>query len=185
MAGRNIRDRLLEQARREYSPKQRTVVLVVAVAIFLLILPGSLILLGRAVDRWLGLPKLALALLNPIFGGLVTLSGWLFGLWSVYVQFTIGRGTPVPLMATQKLIVQPPYSYCRNPMALGAIVMYLGVAIWIGSPGAAFLVLIGAAVLLTYIKIIEEKEMEIRFGREYLEYKSRTPFLFPRFRGKR
>ncbi len=185
MAGRNIRDRLLEQARREYSPKERTLVLVIAAVIFLLILPGLLILLGRAADRWLGLPFLAIVPFNQIFGGLLTLSGWLFGLWSVYVQFTIGRGTPVPLMATQKLVVQPPYSYCRNPMALGAIVMYLGVSIWIGSPGAACLVFIGAAALLTYIKKIEEKEMEIRFGREYLEYKSRTPFLFPRFRGKR
>jgi hypothetical protein len=105
MAGRNFKDRLLEQASREYSPAQRTVVLVIAAVIFLLILAGALILLGRAADRWLGLPMLATAPLGPIFGGLLALSGWLFGLWSVYVQFSIGRGTPVPLMATQKLIV--------------------------------------------------------------------------------
>jgi protein-S-isoprenylcysteine O-methyltransferase Ste14 len=28
---------------------------------------------------------------------------------------------------------------------------------------------------------VEEKELEQRFGLEYLEYKRRTPFLIPRF----
>ena len=87
----------------------------------------------------------------------------------------------MPLMATQKLIIRPPYSYCRNPMALGAIVMYLGVAILFGSMGSVVLVLLGTGLLLTYIKRIEEREMEIRFGQEYLKYKKQTPFLIPRF----
>jgi protein-S-isoprenylcysteine O-methyltransferase Ste14 len=121
---------------------------------------------------------------NLIFGVVFILLGWLFAIWSIYAQFTVGRGTPVPLMATQKLVIQPPYSYCRNPMALGAIVLYLGVAIRIGSLGALILVLLGAIALLTYIKRIEEKEMEIRFGQDYLDYKDRTPFLIPRFTRK-
>jgi len=33
--------------------------------------------------------------------------------------------------------------------------------------------------ILIYIKLIEEKELEERFGSEYLEYKKRTPFLIP------
>ena len=87
----------------------------------------------------------------------------------------------MPLMATQKLIVQPPYRYCRNPMALGGIGMYLGAAILFRSIGAMIVVLIFASLLLAYIKRVEEKEMEIRFGQEYLAYKQRTPFLIPRF----
>jgi len=34
--------------------------------------------------------------------------------------------------------------------------------------------------LLTIVKVFEERELEIRFGASYLEYKSRTPMLFPR-----
>ena len=90
----------------------------------------------------------------------------------------------MPLMATQKLIIQPPYSYCRNPMALGAIGMYLGVAILFRSLGAVILVLLTASLLLIYIKLVEEKEMQIRFGQEYLAYKQQTPFLIPRFRNR-
>jgi len=33
---------------------------------------------------------------------------------------------------------------------------------------------------VTYIKLIEEKELIERFGSEYLEYKQKTPFLIPR-----
>lgn len=65
-------------------------------------------------------------------------------------------------------------------MALGAIVMYLGVPILFGSVGSAVLILLGAGLLLIYIKRIEEREMENRFGEEYLRYKKQTSFLIPR-----
>jgi protein-S-isoprenylcysteine O-methyltransferase Ste14 len=84
-------------------------------------------------------------------------------------------------MATQKLVIQAPYTYCRNPMALGAFGMYLGVAILFHSIGVGIVVLLFTGLLLVYIKRVEEKEMEIRFGQEYLSYKQQTPFLIPRF----
>ena len=177
-----MKDKLLEQARHEFSPKQRYIALLVMVPIFLIVLPFILVTLGARIDRWLQWSPILYEPFNLILGCLLILAGWGFGIWSIYMQFTLGRGTPVPLMATQKLIIRPPYSYCRNPMALGAIVMYLGVALLFGSFGAVVLVLLGAGILLTYIKRIEEREMEIRFGQEYLNYKKQTPFLIPRFR---
>jgi protein-S-isoprenylcysteine O-methyltransferase Ste14 len=175
-----MKDKLLEQTKHEYRPKQRSIALSIEAVFFLVIFPFVLIELGASFDRW---SQWSVALAEPVhflLGAMFAIAGWLFAIWAIYVQFTLGRGTPVPLMATQKLIVQPPYTYCRNPMALGAIVMYLGVAVLFGSPGAAVLVLLGAIVLLTYIKRIEEQEMELRFGQEYLAYKRRTPFLIPR-----
>jgi len=177
-------EKFFQNAKKEYSLRSRYIILFFAGILFLLLLPLALISLGSSLDRWLGLPRLLFKPFNPILGALLVAAGWFLGIWSNYVQVTIGHGTPVPLMATQKLIIQPPYSFSRNPMALGAIVMYLGVAVWIGSLGALFLVIIGAAALLTYIKLLEEKEMEIRFGQEYLSYKERTPFFFPRFSKK-
>ncbi len=106
--------------------------------------------------------------------------GFLFACWAIYVQFTIGRRTPAPVMATQELIIQKPYNYCRNPMALGTIVLYLGTAVLIGSISAVALVIIGAILLLLYIKFLEEKEMELRFGKAYQEYRQQTPFVIPR-----
>jgi protein-S-isoprenylcysteine O-methyltransferase Ste14 len=176
-----MKDKLLEQTKHEFSPKQRSIALLVMIPIFLILLPFILITLGLRIDQWLQWSAILPEPFNFIVGGLLSVAGWIFGIWSIYVQFTLGRGTPVPVMATQKLIIRPPYSYCRNPMALGAIVMYLGVAIFFGSIGAVLLVLLGAGLLLMYIKRVEEREMELRFGQEYLKYKEHTSFLIPRF----
>jgi protein-S-isoprenylcysteine O-methyltransferase Ste14 len=150
-------------------------------SIFLLVLPYLFRRLGARLDRLLQWPPILYRPFNLILGWLLILPSWLLALWSVASQFDVGRGTPVPLMATQKLVVQPPYTFCRNPMALGAIGMYLGVAILFRSIGAVILVLLSAGLLLVYIRRVEEEEMEIRFGQDYLAYKQRTPFLIPRF----
>lgn len=178
-----MRDRLLNQASREYGPSQRLAVLVPAGLLFVVILPLTILSLGRRLDRLLRRPpRRSIKGANAITGGLLVLGGWLLGIWANYVQFTEGRGTPVPVMATQKLITRPPYSYCRNPMALGAIIAYQGVSLIAGSLGAALLVALWSAKLLIYIKALEEREMVARFGEAYEDYRRRVPFLLPRLR---
>jgi protein-S-isoprenylcysteine O-methyltransferase Ste14 len=65
-------------------------------------------------------------------------------------------------------------------MTLGTIVAYLGICVWVGSISALVIVLMLITLLLLYIKRIEEKELAVRFGAEYLEYKRSTPFILPR-----
>jgi protein-S-isoprenylcysteine O-methyltransferase Ste14 len=176
-----MKNRLLKLTQREYSPEQRLTALFFLGILFVVIIPAVLITAGPQLDQRWSLPRFQYGLINAVLGVLCILIFWPMGLWAVWVQFTRGRGTPVPLMATQKLLVLRPYSYCRNPMALGAIGAYLGIVVWLGSPAALGLVLLGAACLLVYIKLIEEKEMVARFGAEYLDYRRQTPFLMPRF----
>jgi protein-S-isoprenylcysteine O-methyltransferase Ste14 len=177
-----MKERFLKQAGREYSPRRRIAALMIEGVFFLGLLPAFFVVVSPRLDRLLGLPSLAFGAVNLVVGCGLIAAGLLFAWWSIYVQFTVGRGTPVPLMATQELIVQRPYSYCRNPMALGTIVAVTGVAALIGSISALAIILLGAALLLTYIKILEEKEMVLRFGKPYEEYRRRTPFIFPRLR---
>jgi protein-S-isoprenylcysteine O-methyltransferase Ste14 len=177
-----MKDKLLKHTQREYSQKQRLILLFFAGILFLVLIPVALASASSTLDQALHLPQLVFEPVNWLLGLLFVLAGLSLGFWSNHVQFTIGRGTPVPVMATQKLIVQPPYSYCRNPMALGAIALYLGIAIWLGSLSALGMVLLFAICLLIYIKLLEEKEMALRFGDDYLKYKRQTPFLIPRFR---
>ncbi len=66
-------------------------------------------------------------------------------------------------------------------MSLGIFLFYGGFGIWVGSISAILIVLIFAILLVAYIKVFEEKELEARFGNEYLEYKLNTPFLLPNF----
>lgn len=171
-----------EWAKREYSLKQRMVTLALAGVLVLLILPSLVIFPAAAIDRWLQLPRFTAGALNLILGLMLAIGGLSLGLWSVETQISLGRGTPVPIMPTQKLIAQGPFAYCRNPMTLGTILAYLGLCVWLGSLSALVIVLILAGALLSYIKFIEEKELEARFGQAYLEYKRSTPFILPRLR---
>ena len=83
------------------------------------------------------------------------------------------------MMPTQKLLVSGPFKQCRNPMTFGTICLYLGVGIIIGSLSSIAVVLLFGGLLLTYIKLVEERELAARFGQEYLDYKSNTPFIIP------
>jgi protein-S-isoprenylcysteine O-methyltransferase Ste14 len=179
---RKMKERFLQQAQREYSPGKRFIALILEGIFFLGILPGILIHFSPLLDQRFELPRLAYGALNVIIGCVFIVAGILFALWSIYAQFTAGRGTPAPIMATQKLITQRPYNYCRNPMVLGTAVFYLGIAALMGSISAVALVLICAILLIVYIKFLEEKEMEIRFGGLYQEYRKQTPFIIPRLR---
>lgn len=147
-----------------------------------MILPYLIARWSAGLDAALQLPRLSLGLGNILLGLLLIVAGFSLGFWSVETQMSLGRGTPVPVMPTQKLIVRPPFSYCRNPMTLGTLIGYSGLAVLLGSWSALGIVWGLIALLLLYLKLVEEKELEARFGAEYLEYKRTTPFILPRFR---
>lgn len=171
--------RFQKWAEHEYSENQRIIALILEGILFVIIIPLFLVVASSHIDHWLQIPRFAHGL-AAFIGLLLMVPGLLFALWSIYVQFTLGKGTPVPLMATQTLVVQRPYTYCRNPMTFGTILLYLGMSIWIGSFSAIGVTLFCTGLLVIYIKTIEEKELETRFGSAYTEYKRNTPFLIPR-----
>jgi protein-S-isoprenylcysteine O-methyltransferase Ste14 len=134
---------------------------------------------------WLGLRRLGsirFGWLNQALGPTLTVGGLALVVWSVRVQYALGQGTPAPKVATQRLVTQGPYAYSRNPMTLGALLMYLGIGFWIGSGLVIILTLSVFSALLTFIYFHETRELRERFGEGYLEYKNRTPFLWPCFR---
>jgi protein-S-isoprenylcysteine O-methyltransferase Ste14 len=175
-------NRYKKWSEREYSKAQRMMAVIFGGIFFWIIIPFFIVIGSAFIDPWLSLPRFFHKWINTIIALIFIVAGWLFANWTVKVQFSLGRGTPIPLMATQKLVVKRPYTYCRNPMTLGTTAFYLGIAIWTGSLSALGLSLIYPVGILVYIKLFEEKELEERFGVEYLEYKRSTPFLIPRFR---
>ena len=177
-------DKFKKWGEHEYSKKQRMIAVIFGGFIFWIVIPFLIIIVSFYIDQWFRLPRFRYGLINPVIGLVFMAIGWLFANWAVKVQFSIGRGTPIPLVATQRLVISGPYTYCRNPMTLGTTLFYLGVAIWLGSPSSVGLGLVYPVGILIYIKLIEEKELEERFGSEYLDYKRRTPFLIPHFMKK-
>jgi len=175
-------NRFKKWAEREYSRKERIAALIPEGILFVIVVPVLLVVTSSYIDQWLELPRFTYGLVNPLLGLALVLSGWSFSLWSILAQFSQGRGTPVPIMPTQELVVKRPYTYCRNPMALGYIIFCFGIAIWIGSLSAVGFTLLFVVSLVIYVKLVEEKELEERFGSEYLQYKRKTPFLVPHLR---
>lgn len=165
---------------REYSTGRRACTLALLAPVFLLAIPWLVVRGGTFLDRRLRLPGLPRGRVNRVAGALLAAGGFALGLWSIATQFNAGRGTPLPVLPTQELVVQPPYTYSRNPMTLGTALAYLGVAVWAGSVSAVGLVLLLLRALVAYNRRIEEKELAVRFGAAYLAYKESMPFLIPR-----
>jgi protein-S-isoprenylcysteine O-methyltransferase Ste14 len=92
-----------------------------------------------------------------------------------------GFGAPFFIALSRKLAVDWLYAWTRNPMALAVLAFFLSLGIWFQSTlFMLWVVILFAPALLFFVKVYEERELEIRFGASYLEYKSRTPMLFPR-----
>jgi protein-S-isoprenylcysteine O-methyltransferase Ste14 len=92
-----------------------------------------------------------------------------------------GLGAPFAIALSRKLAVEGWYAWTRNPMVLASLAFLLSLGIWFQS--ALFVLwalILFAPALLFFVKFYEERELELRFGASYLEYKSRTPMLFPR-----
>ncbi len=167
-------------ARGEHSESTRIATVLLLGPVFLGLLPFLVAGIGPRVDRRLGLPSPGIGGVSRILGGLVTVLGFSLGFWSVNTQLTRGRGTPLPVMPTQELLTEGPFRYCRNPMTLGAILAYLGMAVAARTVAGTVLVLSLAATLLVYLKRLEEGELAERFGEAYLAYRRETPFIIPR-----
>jgi protein-S-isoprenylcysteine O-methyltransferase Ste14 len=167
---------------RQYSKARRLMAVIFGGIVFWILIPFFIVAGSVFMDSWLSLPRFFHSSINLIIALFLMVAGWLFENWTVKVQFSFGNGTLIPLVANQKLVIKRPYTYCRNPMTLGTTAFYLGIAIWTGSLSALCLSLIYPVVILIDIKLIEEKELEERFGPEYKAYKRRTPFVIPHFR---
>jgi protein-S-isoprenylcysteine O-methyltransferase Ste14 len=167
-------------AQREHSEARRIAITLLAGPIFLGLLPFLVAGVGPRLDRRLGLPSLRIGRVNRIVGGLLLVLGFSLGFWSVITQLMRGRGTPLPVMPTQELLTEGPFRYCRNPMTLGTILAYLGIAVGAGTIAGTVLVLGLSGSLLVYLKRLEEGELAERFGEAYLAYRREVPFIVPR-----
>jgi len=110
------------------------------------------------------------------------------GLFTTFTVINLGLkalGAPFAVALTQKLTADWLYAWTRNPMVLGTLTFLASLGIWYQST----LFVVWVLVLVTpawlfFVKVFEERELEIRFGESYLEYKAKTPMLFPQHRPK-
>ncbi len=172
--------RIIKWSEKEFSFNHRFLATLLAGGLFLFLIPVLLTKGLPALDKLLGFPSFSSGIVNLVLGGVLVLVGATYALWSIISQLTRARGTPLPMMATQKLLIDGPFKQSRNPMGFGAICMYLGMAILVGSLSSIIVVILFLLLLILWIKKVEEKELEIRFGHDYVEYKNSTSFMIPK-----
>lgn len=152
--------------------------LVTGIFIFFILVPIALGIFGHGVASYVlvSVPRIV----EVALGIASIILGLFFYLWSVSAFWFVGKGTPVPFASPTRLVTCGPFRYTRNPINLGAILLYFGVGcICDGFVTGLVMLATGALLGSIYHKCVEEKELVIRFGNEYEEYRKHTSFLIP------
>ena len=98
-------------------------------------------------------------------------------------QFAVrGKGTLAPWDPPKHLVVEGPYRYVRNPMISGVIFVLFGEALVLVSWPHLSWALLFLAINLVYIPLLEEPQLERRFGEDYREYRRHVRRFIPRLR---
>jgi len=134
----------------------------------------------------IGVPLLVGWLLTTSWSDPVELGAWrvpvgwalvlAFFLWNGWALWLFARHRTglLPGQATETLIEEGPYRISRNPLYVGLLALYLGLALL--APTVWALVLFPVAVLLVYWGAIrpEEQFLHKRFGGAYDDYARRV-----------
>ena len=94
-----------------------------------------------------------------------------------------GLGAPFAIALSRRLATDWLYRYTRNPMFVSLIAFFIAAGLWLQST----LLLLWAVFALipaelSVLKLYEERELELRFGDDYVAYKRKTPMLLGRRR---
>jgi protein-S-isoprenylcysteine O-methyltransferase Ste14 len=119
-----------------------------------------------SIAQWLGWPMIAGAL------ALIASAEWTF--------LTVGGATGTPGDVPHRLVAHGPYRWLRNPLYLSGSALFFGIALVAKSPTILTLALAWAIGLHSFVMLIEEPQLERRYGASYREYKRTVPRWIPR-----
>lgn len=133
-------------------------------------------------DRALTLPQLLPGFLGQVIGVILLAGGLVLWLWCVAWFRKAGHGgTPVPFNPPRELVTLGPYAWTRNPMLSGVFACLFGLGFLVHSVSMVFVWTPAfVAVNVIELKLIEEPELERRFGASYRDYRQSVPMFVPR-----
>ena len=104
------------------------------------------------------------------------------GLESVRRFVRVGRGTLMPTVPTEHLVVSGFYRHVRNPMYVGVLVALAGETILFRSRALAVFMVLMCLGFHLFVRLYEEPTLGRRYGEEYLRLKRHVPRWLPRLR---
>jgi len=92
-----------------------------------------------------------------------------------------GLGAPFAIALSRRLANRWMYGWTRNPMVLSTLATLLSTGFYFQSLYfVLWVILFVTPALIYFLKVFEERELEIRFGSSYRDYKAKTSFLWPK-----
>jgi len=134
-------------------------------------------LLTIALNDYYHLPIYSSIVLK-IIGVLLILIGSGIFLYCSHIFSVFGFGTPVPIEPPKQLMQEGIFSYSRNPIYIGYILILLGEFFLFGHSLLLIYSILSFLVLHFYIIYFEERGLENRFGIVYRQYKKNVPRWF-------
>jgi protein-S-isoprenylcysteine O-methyltransferase Ste14 len=127
--------------------------------------------------------------LNPLIriAGIVILAGGaMLQIWTGNLLSVLGlMGLPeVSRKAEGRLVTGGAFSYVRHPTYLAHTLIFGGAFLLSGVIAVGVVTLLDFLVINAAIIPLEEKELLVRFGEEFVQYKKRVPRYFPCWRKK-
>lgn len=107
---------------------------------------------------------------NEIVGWVLIAVGLIPLLDSIVRFIFVGRGTLVPTVPTEHLVVSGLYRYVRNPMYLGVSLALGGEALLFWSRQVMIELAVSVAVMDIFVRFYEEPKLTRTFGNQYWRY---------------
>lgn len=169
----------LSFTRKSYSTSHKILSLLPGTLIFLVISPLFLFYIARYTSSYIPVtwPRI-IEIFVASMSSLIALTYMSWGLLSLWIA---GGGTPAPITPTKRLVTTGAYKLSRNPIELGTDLYFLSLGTIFDNLNTGILCLImGMTMGYTYIKIIEERELKLRFEESYDDYLASTPLFLPK-----
>jgi protein-S-isoprenylcysteine O-methyltransferase Ste14 len=103
-------------------------------------------------------------------GAIILASGIFLARWGRRTMVKAGTNV-IPNKPTLAIVTQGPFRYTRNPLYIGATLVYTGLALIFNSFWP--LVLLPPLLVVMHLGVVrrEERYLEAKFGTQYLDYK--------------
>jgi protein-S-isoprenylcysteine O-methyltransferase Ste14 len=95
--------------------------------------------------------------------------------WVSFAHARHGKSTPVLFSVPKKFVAVGPYTFSRNPMYVGMLVVLVGEALLLQAPWMLVFTALIFIIFHLYVKFEEEPLMIQRFGASYQEYMKKVP----------
>ncbi|SDM18092.1 Protein-S-isoprenylcysteine O-methyltransferase Ste14 [Catalinimonas alkaloidigena] len=132
----------------------------------------AVFLLGFLMQWLIPLPEVYL-LLRWIGGGLLGAAGSVLVGWALWL-FWQDRTNPLPHKPSRALVIRGPYRLTRNPMYVGMLFLYVGLALLLGNWWPVILVPLITELINRFVIQKEEAYLTQRFGGDYTRYQTRV-----------